>query len=184
MDFLVKFWSKAASLDLMAAATVIAVTGTTLFGNQFWAMFFLSVALVAVDTLTRWTYICKSFIVASGRTDSIRNTKLRSAIWQFFKAETWNEDYLNSKGLSRIREKLFWYPLILMLCFYAGENMPEIHLFGFDLIPAQVFPGFVSATLFFIELTSINENLILLGYASLADYCEKLRDFIFGRLKA
>ena len=61
--------------------------------------------------------------------------------------------------------------------------MPEIHLFGFDLIPQQVFPGFISTAIFFVELSSLNENLIDLGYGSIADYVEKIKNFILDRLK-
>lgn len=182
-EFFIRLWGRVINFDILAAGAAISLAGTTLFGEQFWAMVFLAYGLIAFDTLTRWLYICKKFIVDSRRVDEIINVKWQSAVWQFFKAETWNDNYLTSRGFSRITEKMIVYTLAIMVCFFAGKNVPEIHLFSFNLIPAQVFPGFISTVVFLIELTSVNENLILLGHASIADYCEKLRDFILRRLK-
>lgn len=182
-EIFIKFWGRVVSFDVFAAGAAISVAGTTLFGDQFWAMVFLAYAMITFDTLTRWVYICKKFIVEKGRADSIVNVKWNSAVWQFFKSETWNKDNLTSRGFSRIAEKIFVYTLAIMACFFAGKNIPETHLFGFNLIPSQVFPGFISTVVFLIESSSVNENLILLGHASIAEYFEKLRDLIIGKLK-
>lgn len=183
MDFLLRMINRISNIDIWVPAAAIAAAGTSLFGEKFWAMFFLTLGLITVDTLTKWVDICKKFRVDMGREDCIRNVKLRIAFWQFLRAETWNKEYLNSSGISRIIEKIIWYTLSIMICFAAGKHMPEIHLFGFDLIPQQVFPGFISTAIFFVELSSLNENLIDLGYGSIADYVEKIKNFILDRLK-
>lgn len=179
----IKFFSNLVKIDVLAAGAAISLTGTAWFGEKFWAMVFLAYALIVFDTLTRWLYITKKFIVDAGRVDTIINVKWYSAVWQFFRAETWQDAYLTSRAFSRIVEKILVYTPSIMACFYAGQHMPETHLFGFNLIPGQVFPGFISTVIFLIELSSVNENLILLGHASIADYCEKLRDFIFSKMK-
>lgn len=181
-EFLVRFWGKL-SVETVAIGTTLAATGTLWFGEKFWAMVILAYALIAFDTLTRWVYICKKFIVDAGRANNIRAVKLQSALWQFLKGETWQPDYLTSRGFSRIGEKILFYTLAIMVCFYAGKNAPEVHLFSFDLIPAQVFPGFISTVIFLVELSSVNENLILLEHDGIADYFEKLQGLIVDKLK-
>ena len=85
-EFFIRLWGRVINFDILAAGAAISLAGTTLFGEQFWAMVFLAYGLIAFDTLTQWVYICKKFIVDSRRVDEIINVKWQSAVLQFFKA--------------------------------------------------------------------------------------------------
>ena len=121
--------------------------------------------LIFCDTLTRWDCIVKRYILDHDEKETdIRLIKLSRVIVQFFRNETWSENYLTSRAFSRICEKMLIYGLALTIFFLAGQWLPEFHLFGVEIVPKNVFPGTITMVLFLIEISSINENLIEFCY--------------------
>ena len=183
MDVLKTFLERLVNLDLWAAAVVVYSVGVTLCGNNFWAVLFLTFLLVAFDTLTRWDCICKKYIMDHDPEESdIRLIKMSRVIVQFFRNETWCEEYLSSRAFGRIAEKLIVYSLALIIFFGMGTWMPEIHLFGVDVVPKNVFPGIICTVLFLIEVSSLNENLIELGYKGVSEYVQRFIDALMDRI--
>lgn len=183
MSVLKSFLERLANFDLWAAATIIYGVGVTICGNNFWPVLFLTFLMVAFDTITKWDVICKRFIMDHDPEESdIRLIKMSRVIVQFFKNETWCEEYLSSRAFGRIVEKLIVYSLALIIFFGMGQWMPEIHLFGVDVIPKNVFPGIICTVLFLIEVSSLNENLIDLGYKGVSEYVQRFIDALMDRI--
>ncbi len=183
MKFFYSFLDRIANFDLWAIATVIYAFGVKICGNNFWPVLFLMFLMVAFDTITRWDCICKRFIMDHDPEEKdIRLIKMSRVIIQFFKNETWCEEYLSSRAFGRIAEKLVVYSLALIIFFGMGTWTPEIHLFGADLVPKNVFPGIICTVLFLIEVSSLNENLIELGYKGVSEYVERVVNAILDRI--
>ena len=183
MSVLKSFLERLANLDLWAAATIIYAAGVTVCGPNFWPVLFLTFLMVAFDTLTRWDCICKRYIMDHDPEETdIKMIKLSRVIVQFFKNETWREDYLSSRAFGRIAEKLVIYMLALIIFFGFGKWCPEFHLFGVDVLPKNVFPGIICTVLFLIEVSSLNENLIELGYKGVSEYVQRFVDAILDRI--
>lgn len=183
MDMLTKFLERLTSFDLWAVATIIYAVGVKLCGPNFWPVLFLVFLLIVCDTLTRWDVICKRYIIDHDPEESdIKMIKLSRVIVQFFKSETWNEQYLNSKAFSRIVEKMIIYTMALIIFFGLGTWVPEIHMFGVDVVPKNVFPGIICTVLLLIEVSSLNENLIELGYHGVSEYVQRIVDGVLDRI--
>ena len=183
MDVLGNFLDRLANFDLWAVATILYAAGVTVCGSNFWPVLFLTFLMVAFDTLTRWDVICKRFIMNHDpKEEDIRLIKMSRVIVQFFKNETWCEEYLSSRAFGRIAEKLIVYSLALIIFFGMGTWAPEIHLFGVDLVPKNVFPGIICTVLFLIEVSSLNENLIELGYKGVSEYVQRFIDGLLDRI--
>lgn len=183
MSVFKSFLERLANFDLWAAATIIYAVGVKICGNNFWPVLFLTFLMVACDTITRWDCICKRYIMDHDPEESdIRLIKMSRVIVQFFKNETWCEEYLSSRAFGRIVEKLIVYSLALIIFFGMGQWMPEIHLFGVDVIPKNVFPGIICTVLFLIEVSSLNENLIELGYKGVSEYVQRFIDALMDRI--
>ena len=183
MDVLNKFLERLASFDLWAIAALVYAAGVTVCGPNFWPVLFLTFLMIAFDTLTRWDCIVKKFILDNDPEENdIRLIKMTRVIVQFFRPETWNEKYLSSRAFGRIAEKLIVYSLALIIFFGMGTWIPEIHLFGIDVVPKNVFPGIICTVLFLIEVSSLNENLIELGYNGVSEYVQRFIDALLNRI--
>ncbi len=183
MDVLTKFLERLASLDLWAVATVIYGVGVVICGPNFWPVLFLTFLMIAFDTLTRWDVICKKFIMAHNPEEQdIRLIPMSKVIVQFFKNETWCEEYLSSRAFGRIAEKMVIYTMALIIFFGLGTWVPEIHMFGVDIVPKNVFPGIICTVLLLIEVSSLNENLIELGYHGVSEYVQRIVDGVLDRI--
>lgn len=183
MDVLRAFFGKLASFDLWAAGAIIYAFGVKLCGPNYWPMVILVLLLIFADTLTRWDCIVKRFIVEHDEKEKdLRLIKLSRVIVQFFRSETWSENYLTSRAFSRICEKMLIYGLALTIFFLAGQWIPEFHLFGAEIVPKNVFPGTITMVLFLIEISSINENLIELGYNGVSEYVQRFIDVLLDRI--
>ncbi len=183
MDVLNKFMERIANVDLWAIATLIYAVGAKICGPNFWPVLFLTFLMVGFDTMTRWNCICKRFILDHNPDETdIRLIKLSRVIVQFFKNETWADQYLSSRAFSRIAEKLIVYSLALIIFFGMGQWMPEIHVFGANMVPKDIFPGVICTVLFLIEVSSLNENLIELGYAGVSEYVQRFVDALLDRI--
>ena len=183
MSVLKNFLDHLYNFDLWAIALIIYTIGTKLCGNNFWPVLFLVFLMVVFDTITRWDCICKKYIMEHDPDETdIKLIKLSRVFVQFFKAETWNEKYLSSRAFSRIIEKLTVYTLALIVFFCMGKWAPEIHCFGVDFIPEKVFPGLICTVIFLIEVSSLNENLIELGYKGVGEYVERFVNAILDRI--
>lgn len=183
MKVLYMFLDRLANFDLWAVSAIIYAVGVKVCGDNFWPVLFLTFLMVAFDTLTRWDVIVKKFILDHDPEESdIKLIKMSRVIIQFFKNETWNENYLNSRAFGRIAEKLIVYSLALIIFFGMGQWTPEIHIFNVDLVPKNVFPGLICTVLFLIEVSSLNENLIELGYKGVSEYVERFVNVILDRI--
>ncbi|MBR1494242.1 MAG: hypothetical protein IJ601_04255 [Acidaminococcaceae bacterium] len=183
MDVLTKFLERLQVFDLWAAAALIYAAGVKLCGPNYWPMVLLTLLLIFADTLTRWDCIVKKFILENDPEEKdIRLIKLSRVVVQFFRNETWSENYLTSRAFSRICEKMLIYGLALTIFFIAGQWIPEFHLFGAEIVPKNVFPGTITMVLFLIEISSINENLIELGYNGVSEYVQRIIDALLERI--
>lgn len=183
MEVLKSFFERMANFDLWAAAAIIYTVGVKICGPNFWPVLFLTFLMVAFDTLTRWDCICKRYIMDHDQEeDDIKMIKMSKVIVQFFKSETWSDEYLNSKAFSRIAEKMTIYAMSLIIFFGLGTWVPEIHMFGVDLVPKNVFPGIICTVLLLIEVSSLNENLIELGYHGVSEYVQRFVDAVLDRI--
>lgn len=183
MDVLNKFLERLASFDLWAIATLIYAVGVKVCGPNFWPILILTFLLIVFDTLTKWDVICKRYILEHDPEETdIKMIKMSRVIVQFFKNETWNDTYLNSRAFSRIVEKMIIYALALIIFFGMGTWVPEIHVFGVDLVPKNVFPGIICVVIFLIEVSSLNENLIELGYKGVSEYVQRFIDALMDRI--
>ena len=72
--------------------------------------------------------------------------------------------------------------LALIVFFGFGKWCPEFHLFGVDVLPKNVFPGIICTVLFLIEVSSLNENLIELGYKGVSEYVQRFVDAVLDRI--
>ena len=183
MDVLNRFLERLCCLDLWAAGAIIYAFGVNLCGPNYWPMVLLVLLLIFCDTLTRWDCIVKQYILDHDQNeDDVRLIKLSRVFVQFFRPETWSEGYLTSRAFSRICEKMLIYGLSLTIFFIAGQWLPEFHLFGIDVLPKNVFPGTITMVLFLIEISSINENLIELGYNGVSEYVQRIIDGVLDRI--
>ena len=183
MAVLKSFVERLANLDLWAAAAIIYAAGVKVCGPNFWPVLFLTFLMIGFDTLTRWDCICKRYIMDHDPNEKdIRLIKMSRVIVQFFKNETWCEEYLSSRAFGRICEKMIVYTLALLIFFGMGTWVPEIHVFGADLVPKNVFPGIICVVIFLIEVSSLNENLIELGYKGVSEYVQRFVDAILDRI--
>lgn len=183
MDVLNRFLERLANFDLWAVATLLYAVGVKICGPNFWPVLFLTFLMIAFDTITRWDVIVKKYIMATDPEEKdIRMIKMSRVIVQFFRPETWCEEYLNSRAFGRIAEKLIIYTMALIIFFGLGTWIPEIHVFGADLVPKSVFPGIICVVLFLIEISSLNENLIELGYHGVSEYVQRVVDALLDRI--
>ena len=72
--------------------------------------------------------------------------------------------------------------LALIIFFGMGTWAPEFHLFGVNIIPKDVFPGIICTVLFLIEVSSVNENLIELGYKGVSEYVQRFVEALLDRI--
>lgn len=167
--------NKFANIDVWAYAVAIWAFGYKTFGEGFWGVVVLSFGLVLYDTFLKVVYISKKYIHENLMPDTpIEFIPLRKALHYCFKAKTWNKTYLNSAALSRVTEKLLVYNASLVIAFYAGQVVPNIKLFSTNLILNDFLPGVITVCILVVELSSINENLIELGYSSIANAVKKV----------
>ena len=163
-----------ANIDVWAYAIAVWTFGYKTFGEGFWGVMILAFGLVIYDTFLKIVYISKKYIHENLTPDiPIEFISLRKAIYYCFKAKTWNKTYLNSAALSRVIEKLLVYNASLVIAFYAGQVVPNIKLFSTNLILNDFLPGVITVCILVVELSSINENLIELGYSSIANAVKK-----------
>lgn len=183
MEVLKSFIDRLTSINLWATATLIYAVGVKICGPNFWPVLLLTFLMIGFDTLTRWDCICKRYIMDHDPNEKdIRLIKMSRVIVQFFKNETWCEEYLSSRAFGRICEKMIVYTLALLIFFGMGTWVPEIHVFGADLVPKNVFPGIICVVIFLIEVSSLNENLIELGYKGVSEYVQRFVDAILDRI--
>ena len=155
MDVLNKFLERLASFDLWAIATLIYAVGVKIAGANFWPVLLLTFLMIAFDTITRWDCICKQYIMDHNPEETdIRLIPMSKVIVQFFRNETWSEQYLSSRAFGRICETMIVYTLALLIFLGMGTWVPEIHVFGADLVPKNVFPGIICVVIFLIEVYS------------------------------
>ncbi len=171
-----------ANIDVWAYAVAIWTFGYNTFGENFWGVVFLSFGLVLYDTFLKVVYISKKYIHENLTPDTpIEFISLRKALYYCFKAKTWNNTYLNSASLSRVIEKLLIYNASLVIAFYAGQVVPNIKLFSTNLILNDFLPGVITVCILVVELSSINENLIELGYSSIAHAVKKVIEYAVNK---
>ena len=177
------FIDRVCNFDLWAVSVIIYTVGVKICGPNFWPVLFLTFLMVGFDTLTRWDVICKRYIMDHDPEEQdIRLIKMSRVIVQFFKNETWCEEYLSSRAFGRIAEKMTIYLLALIIFFGFGKWCPEFHLFGANVIPKDVFPGIICTVLFLIEVSCLNENLIELGYKGVSEYVQRFVDAVLDRI--
>ena len=166
--------NKFANIDVWAYAVAIWTFGYKTFGEGFWHVVILAFGLVLYDTFLKIVYISKKYIHENLTPDiPIEFISLSKALYYCLKGETWNKTYLNSVALSRVIEKLLVYNASLVIAFYAGQVVPNIKLFSTNLILNDFLPGSITVCILVVELSSINENLIELGYSSIANAVKK-----------
>ncbi len=183
MAVLKSFLDRLTNVDLWGIATLIYAIGVKIAGANFWPVLFLTFLMIAFDTLTRWDCICKKYIMDHNPEETdIRLIPMSKVIVQFFRNETWCEEYLSSRAFGRICEKMIVYTLALLIFFGMGTWVPEIHVFGADLVPKNIFPGIICVVIFLIEVSSLNENLIELGYKGVSEYVQRFVDAILDRI--
>lgn len=171
-----------ANIDVWAYAVAIWTFGYKTFGEGFWGVVVLSFGLVIYDTFLKVVYISKKYIHENLTPDiPIEFISLRKALYYCFKAQTWNKIYLNSVALSRVIEKLLVYNASLVIAFYAGQVVPNIKFFSTILILNDFLPGVITVCILVVELSSINENLIGLGYSSIANAVKKFIEYAVNK---
>ena len=171
-----------ANIDVWAYAIAIWTFGYKTFGEGFWGVVILAFGLVLYDTFLKIVYISKKYIHENLTPDiPIEFISLRKALYYCLKAETWNKTYLNSAALSRVIEKLLVYNASLVIAFYAGQVVPNIKLFSTNLILNDFLPGVITVCILVVELSSINENLIELGYSSIANAVKRVIDYVVNK---
>ena len=171
-----------ANINVWTYTVAIWTFGYKTFGEGFWGVVILSFGLVLYDTFLKVIYISKKYIHENLTPDMpIEYIPLRKALYYCFKAETWNKTYLNSAALSRVIEKLLVYNASLVIAFYAGQVVPNIKLFSTNLILNDFFPGVITVSILVVELSSINENLIELGYSSIANAVKKVIEYAVNK---
>lgn len=170
------------NIDVWAYAIAIWTFGYKVFGEDFWGVVILAFGLVVYDTFLKIVYISKKYIHENLTPDiSIEFISLRKALYYCFKGETWNKTYLNSASLSRVIEKLLIYNASLVIAFYAGQVVPNIKLFSTNLILNDFLPGVITVCILVVELSSINENLINLGYSSIVNAVKKVINYVINK---
>jgi hypothetical protein len=118
-------------VDIWAYAVVIWTFGNETFGPNFWGVVILAQLMIVFDTELKWVYLSKKYIYDTYQPeDPLENISLRKAICYFFKSETWQKGYLESRGFSRILEKMLLYNATIIVAFYAAKVIPPIHAFG------------------------------------------------------
>lgn len=174
--------NKFANIDVWAYAIAIWTFGYKTFGESFWGVVILAFGLVLYDTFLKIVYISKKYIHKNLTPDiPIKFISLSKALHYCLKAETWNKTYLNSASLSRVIGKLLVYNASLVVAFYAGQVVPNIKLFSTNLILNDFLPGVISVCILVVELSSINENLIKLGYSSIANAVKRVIDYMVNK---
>jgi hypothetical protein len=170
------------NIDVWAYSVAIWTFGYKTFGEGFWHVVILAFGLVFYDTFLKVVYISKKYIHENLTPDTpIEYIPLRKALYYCFKAKTWNKTYLNSVALSRIIEKLLVYNASLVIAFYAGQVVPNIKLFSTNLILNDFLPGVITVCILVVELSSINENLIELGYSNIANAVKRVIDYVVNK---
>lgn len=170
-------------VDIWAYAVVIWTFGNETFGPNFWGVVILAQLMIVFDTELKWVYLSKKYIYDTYQPeDPLENISLRKAICYFFKSETWQKGYLESRGFSRIIEKMLLYNATIIVAFYAAKVIPPIHALGINLVASDILPGSVSIVIFMVETTSINENLVELGYSSIANAVKRVLDYMLDRV--
>lgn len=182
LDNLKYITNRFVNIDIWAYAIAIWTFGYKTFGENFWGVVILALGLVMYDTFLKCIYISKKYIHDNYEQDTpIDFISLRKALHYFFKSETWSKDYLNSAGLSRVIEKLLVYNASIVIAFYAGQVVPSIKLFSTNIIMNDFLPGVISVCILIVELSSINENLIELGYSSIANAVKRVLDYVINK---
>lgn len=159
-------------VQIVAIAVTVGAIGTNLCGDSFWAVLFLSYFAVFADTATKWIAITKRYYV-----DTTGCTLLDVRWIQVVKGilnDAWSPNYLTSRGLGRIPEKIFMYTIVIAICHAAGKWLPVFEFAGIVLKPSMVFPASASISVFLVELSSINENLKEMGQTGIADMLSKV----------
>lgn len=167
-------------IQITAIAVTIGAIGTKFCGDSFWAVLFLSYFSVFADTATKWVAITKRYYV-----DITGCTLLEVRGMQVIKGilgEAWGPNYLNSRGLARIPEKIVTYTIVIAICHAAGKWLPVLEFAGISLNPATVFPASASISVFLVELSSINENLKEMGQTGIADMLSKIVSAVANRI--
>jgi hypothetical protein len=178
MDFFHRLWKMISDIQIVALAVTIGAAGTKLFGENFWAVLFLSYAAVFVDTATKWVAITKRYFKDNG----IDMPSTWQKIKALFFGAAWSPGYLTSRYFSRILEKLVSYTLIISLCYAAGKWLPVLDILGIRFNPATVFPASASTGVFLVELSSINENLKEMGQTGIAEMLSKLVNLVTSKI--
>lgn len=169
-DISQRAWKMLSDIQFVALIVAVGTVGTSLCGEKFWAVLFLSYAAVFADTLTKWIAITKAYY----RDKNLSLTTWILVVNIFFHGPAWAPGYLESRKLGRILEKLLTYTVVITLCHAAGKWLPVLDLFGLVFNPATVFPASASVGVFLIEFKSINENLKEMGHTGLSDMLSNL----------
>ena len=74
------------------------------------------------------------------------------------------------------------YNATIITAFYAAKVIPPIHALGINLVASDILPGSVSMVIFMVEMTSINENLVELGYSSIANAVKRVLNYMLDRV--
>lgn len=170
------------SIDVWAYAVAIWSFGYKTFGDGFWGVVVLAFGLVLYDTILKVIFISKKYIHENLTPEiPIEFISLRKALYYCCKSETWSKVYLNSAALSRVIEKLLVYNSCIALAFYAGQVVPNIKFLSTSLKMNDFLPGVVSVCILVVELSSINENLIELGYSSIANAIKRVLNYVINK---
>lgn len=179
-EFLQRAWKLVSDIQITAIAVTIGAIGTKFCGDSFWAVLFLSYAAVFFDTGTKWVAISKRYYSDTTQCDitEVRWTQVIKGIL----GEAWGPNYLNSRGLARIPEKIVTYTIVIAICHAAGKWLPVLDFAGIGLNPATVFPASASISVFLVELSSINENLKEMGQTGIADMLSRIVSAVANKI--
>jgi len=180
-DLAQRAWKMISDIQIVAIAVTIGTIGTKLCGDSFWAVLFLSYAMVFFDTATKWVGITKRYYVDTTGCN-ITEVRCTQIIRGIFFGEAWKPSYLMSRYFGRIVEKYFTYTVVIVVCHAGGKWLPVLDLMGIHFTPATVFPASASIGVFLVELSSINENLKEMGQAGIADMLNKVVNTVTSKI--
>ncbi|MGL5514319.1 MAG: hypothetical protein ACRDBM_13930 [Sporomusa sp.] len=173
-------WKLVSDIPIAATAVTIGALGTKYCGDSFWAVLILSYAAIFFDTATKWITITKRFYVD---TTGCKITEVRGMqVLRGILGEAWEPDYLSSRNLYRIIEKIGTYTAVIAICHAAGKWIPVLDFMGLHFTPATVFPASASIAVFLVELSSINENLKEMGQTGIADKLASIVSMVVNKI--
>ncbi len=120
VEFFLRLWKLISDIQITAIAITIGALGTKICGDSFWAVLFLSYAAVFFDTGTKFLAITKRYYAdkTGCSITEVRGMQLLRGIL----GEAWGPEYLNSRGLGRIPEKILTLQLLLLFAMLRGSG--------------------------------------------------------------